>query len=261
MEPAVRSPWIESAIITDRVRNVAFGLPTPKFPAASGVNHHVARYSGVIRRSLLNSSSCATSHHARARRFSSTLARTLLAGCRIDFSTRLDWLLHFRKSSAVAGGALDLCNVVFGFESFHEIHAGMRKRLSLVSTPVAQIGFIGTRSTFAISLCETELASPSSQEMVTSLQDVPITVPRSVVAAPQQTRSPTLSPLDWSPVMGVLFRPLLLSASIGVIAISSPSLSDEPSSFVNIELYQTFASHFQQKGLAGFLHSRHWRVS
>src|SRR5258706_12234363 len=35
MEPAVRSPWIESAIITDRVRNVAFGLPNPqKFPAA-----------------------------------------------------------------------------------------------------------------------------------------------------------------------------------------------------------------------------------
>jgi hypothetical protein len=52
---------------------------------------------------------------------------------------------------------------------------------------------------------------------------------------------------------GLLFRPLLLSASIGVIAISSPSLSDKPSSFVNIELYQTFASHFQQKGLAGFL--------
>lgn len=41
--------------------------------------------------------------------------------------------------------------------------------------------------------------------------------------------------------------------SIGVIAISSPGLSDEPSSFVNIELYQTFSSHFQQEGLAGFL--------
>jgi hypothetical protein len=38
-----------------------------------------------------------------------------------------------------------------------------------------------------------------------------------------------------------------------VIAISSLSLSDEPSSFVNIELYQTFVSHFQQKGVAGFL--------
>jgi hypothetical protein len=53
---------------------------------------------------------------------------------------------------------------------------------------------------------------------------------------------------------GLLFRPLLLARqSIGAIAISSPSLSDEPSSFVNIELYQTFASHFQQEGLAGFL--------
>jgi hypothetical protein len=38
-----------------------------------------------------------------------------------------------------------------------------------------------------------------------------------------------------------------------VIAISALSLSEEPSSFVNIELYQTFVSHFQQKGLAGFL--------
>jgi hypothetical protein len=55
-----------------------------------------------------------------------------------------------------------------------------------------------------MSLCETELDSPSSQEMVTSLQDVPITVPRSVVVAPQQTRSPTLSVRDWSPVIGVL---------------------------------------------------------
>jgi hypothetical protein len=62
----------------------------------------------------------------------------------------------------------------------------------------------GTRSTFAISLCETELVSPSSQEMVTSLQEVPITVPRSVVELPQQTRSPTLRSLDCSPV--ILFR-------------------------------------------------------
>src|SRR5258708_28804252 len=28
MEPAVRGPWIESPIITDRVRNVAFGVTT-----------------------------------------------------------------------------------------------------------------------------------------------------------------------------------------------------------------------------------------
>src|SRR5450432_4527607 len=59
----------------------------------------------------------------------------------------------------------------------------------------------GTRSTCAMSLWLTELASPSSQAMVTSLQDVPITVPRSVVVVPQQTRSPTLSVLDWSPVI------------------------------------------------------------
>src|SRR3979409_2097389 len=36
--------------------------------------------------------------------------------------------------------------------------------------------------------------------MVTSLQDVAIIVPRSVVVAPQQTRSPTLRTRDWSPV-------------------------------------------------------------
>jgi hypothetical protein len=35
-----------------------------------------------------------------------------------------------------------------------------------------------------------------------------------------------------------------------VIAAGS---SDEPSSFVNIELYQTIFSHFQQKGLARLL--------
>jgi hypothetical protein len=32
MEPAVRGPWIESPIITDRVRNVAFGSQPPKIP-------------------------------------------------------------------------------------------------------------------------------------------------------------------------------------------------------------------------------------
>jgi hypothetical protein len=64
-------------------------------------------------------------------------------------------------------------------------------------------GLEGTRSTRAMSLCETELASPSSQEMVTSLQDVPVTEPRSVIAAPQQTRSSGLRSLDWSPVIGL----------------------------------------------------------
>jgi two-component sensor histidine kinase len=37
--------------------------------------------------------------------------------------------------------------------------------------------------------------------MVTPFQDVPTTVPRSVIVTPQQTRSPTLSPRDWSPGM------------------------------------------------------------
>jgi hypothetical protein len=135
-----------------------------------------------------------------------------------------------------------------------KIPGGLRRQPSCA--PAAHIDFVGTRSTFAISLCETELASPSSQEMVTSLQDVAITVPKSVVVAPQQTRSPTLSPLDWSPVMGCCSDHCCCQRSIdwrNRHFISSPSLSDEPSSFVNIELYQTFASHFQQKGLADFL--------
>jgi hypothetical protein len=68
-------------------------------------------------------------------------------------------------------------------------------------TPVFRVGFTGTRSTFAISLCETEFASPSSQAIVTSLQDVPTTVPKSVSVTPQQTRLPTLRVLDWSPVI------------------------------------------------------------
>jgi hypothetical protein len=68
-------------------------------------------------------------------------------------------------------------------------------------TPRPHIIFVCTRSTRAMSLWETELVSPSSQEMVTSLQDVPTTVPRSVIVAPQHTRSPTLRVLDCSPVM------------------------------------------------------------
>jgi hypothetical protein len=58
-----------------------------------------------------------------------------------------------------------------------------------------------TRSTFAMSLWPTELLSPSSQAMVTSLQDVPTTVPSSLAEGPQQTRSPGLRLLDWSPVI------------------------------------------------------------
>jgi hypothetical protein len=73
----------------------------------------------------------------------------------------------------------------------------MRK---LILRHAIHIIFVGTRSTCAMSLWLTEFASPSSQAMVTSLQDVPITVPKSVVVAPQQTRSPTMRVLDWSPV-------------------------------------------------------------
>jgi hypothetical protein len=66
-----------------------------------------------------------------------------------------------------------------------------------------QANFTGTRSTRFISLCKIEVVRPSSQLMVTPLQVVSTTVPRSVVVAPQRTRSPTLRSLDWSPVIGV----------------------------------------------------------
>jgi hypothetical protein len=52
-----------------------------------------------------------------------------------------------------------------------------------------------------MSLWLTELVSPSSHEIVTSLQDVAISVPKSVALLPQQTRSPGLSFLDCSPVI------------------------------------------------------------
>jgi hypothetical protein len=42
--------------------------------------------------------------------------------------------------------------------------------------------------------------------MVISLQDVPVTVPRSVVEVPQRTLSPTFKSRDWSPVIGSICR-------------------------------------------------------
>ena len=42
--------------------------------------------------------------------------------------------------------------------------------------------------------------------MVTSLQDVPVTVPRSVVEVPQRTLSRTFKSRDWSPVIGSFCR-------------------------------------------------------
>jgi hypothetical protein len=59
----------------------------------------------------------------------------------------------------------------------------------------------GARSTRAIPLCRIDVVWPSSQEMVTSLQVVLTIVPRSVVVAPQQTRSSGLRSLDWAPVI------------------------------------------------------------
>jgi len=85
----------------------------------------------------------------------------------------------------------------------HFISATFRRGIfiRILSSMLLQIKFASARSTCRMSLCETELVSPSSQRMVTSLQDVPVTVPRSVVEVPQRTLSPAFKSRDWSPVM------------------------------------------------------------
>jgi hypothetical protein len=209
MEPAVRSPRIKSAITTRRARNDALWPPRlPKFPATSGVKPSCSTYRGVIRRSLLNSSSCATSHHARARRFSSTLARTLLCRVQDRFFDSPRLVASLSEIQCRRRGALDLCNVVFGFRSFHEIHAGMRNAIiSCKYTGRSHQFHRGTRSTFAISVCETELASPSSQE------NGDITPGRSDNRAQVRCRSPptnTIADFESSGLVAghkLLFRP------------------------------------------------------
>jgi hypothetical protein len=59
-------------------------------------------------------------------------------------------------------------------------------------------------------------------------------------------------------VVAAAYRLGWTTATAGAISVASlpPDvlcLSDQPSSFVNIELDQTLASHFQQQGLAHFL--------
>jgi hypothetical protein len=77
-------------------------------------------------------------------------------------------------------------------------------QVSAVSRACPHTIFVGTRSTCAISLCCIEVVWPSSQSMVTPLQDVPTTVPRSVTLLSQQTRSPIPRVLDCSPVILIL---------------------------------------------------------
>src|SRR5882672_438355 len=86
----------------------------------------------------------------------------------------------------------------------------------------AHTTLFGTRSTCAMSLWLTELESPSSQAMVTSLQDVPVTVPRSVALAFQQTRSPIFRSLDWSPVIAEQSFPPLFMAWVNEKSTLTP---------------------------------------
>ena len=104
--------------------------------------------------------------------------KTLLATCRIDSSTGLDWLCDRWISCALTGGAIDFCTYFFRVKSIHQVHLS------------------GTRKTIFISLCETDWLSRLSHLRVTPDQFVSVTVPRSFLSSPQQTRAPSLSPRD-----------------------------------------------------------------
>jgi hypothetical protein len=131
---------------------------------------------------------------SRTRRLYSPPAKTFLTGWRIDFAPRLDRLSYFGKSSASTSRAFDFCHNFFSFRSLHKNHL-----LEIRNDPYAKLA--GTRSTCLMSLCSIDDLLPSSQAMVTPFQVVLVTVPRSVVVAPQRTRSPTLRSRDCSPVM------------------------------------------------------------
>jgi hypothetical protein len=60
--------------------------------------------------------------------------------------------------------------------------------------------------------------------MVTSLQDVPVTVPRSVLLAPQQTRSPAFKSRDCSPVILSDFCLLGDIATVGIGSLVCPGV-------------------------------------
>jgi hypothetical protein len=110
------------------------------------------------------------------REFRCAPAKTLHATCRIDSSTGLDWLRD--RWISVPSQAGQSTSVPTSFESIHQI------RLS------------GMRKTIFISLCETDWLSWLSHLRVTPDQFVSVTVPRSFLSSPQQTRAPTLSPRD-----------------------------------------------------------------
>jgi hypothetical protein len=110
------------------------------------------------------------------REFRCAPAKTLHATCRIDSSTGLDWLRD--RWISVPSQAGQSTSVPTSFESIHQI------RLS------------GMRKTLFISLCGTDWLSRLSHLRVTPDQFVSVTVPRSFLSSPQQTRAPTLSPRD-----------------------------------------------------------------
>jgi hypothetical protein len=66
---------------------------------------------------------------------------------------------------------------------------------------LSQTKFAGARSTRTMSLCFIEMVRPSFHSIVTPLHATSMTVPRSAAPWSQQTRLPTLSCLDCSPVI------------------------------------------------------------
>jgi hypothetical protein len=108
---------------------------------------------------------------------------------------RLTWTGRVTLASPVPSHAGHLISVTtsFGLGLFIKIVSEIKKD--------THANFTGIRSTRFISLCKIEVVRPSSQSMVTPLQVVSTTVPRSVVVAPQRTRSNGLRSLDWSPVI------------------------------------------------------------
>jgi hypothetical protein len=121
------------------------------------------------------------------------LARTQLAGRRVDFASGLGRLRDSRKSGAVAGGAFGLGRRFIGFQIVHGNH------------------FLDKTPTASMSLCITDCWLRLSHFKVTPDQLVSVTVAWSFLSSRQQTREPTPNDLDSEPVIRVSVSVVLLA--------------------------------------------------
>jgi hypothetical protein len=97
-----------------------------RFPANAVAN---AKLSGFVAGHCIRFPTSSSTRQCHA-----PLATAFLAWRRIDSATRLCWLLHFGKSSAVASGAFDFCNCFFWPMTLHKIRAPKGAILSVPST-------------------------------------------------------------------------------------------------------------------------------